>query len=133
MLTIDVKNKAFAGGLPGLVLAMLFGVCLMLGCSRPELALSGTFVNEAKSEFSVAHDTLVVSRVSGPEYRIDRSTGIGMLDESGKVTRRLLEREVWKAVYDAETQVLTEQKRGRRIRYQADGLVLEESRYRQID
>jgi hypothetical protein len=103
------------------------------GCQRhPQVAFTGTFVNQAKSEFSIASDTLDVEQVKEENYLIHRQTGIRMLDESGKPGKLILESEEWKAVYDPEKKVMTEQQKGRLIRFSADGLLLENSLYRRI-
>lgn len=95
-------------------------VCLLTGCeSSPDF--SGTYVNSAGSEYSIANDTLVLERSEGEAYLIQRRTGFRMLDEQGKAGPLQHESEEWKAVYDRETRVMTEQRRGKQIRFSDDG------------
>jgi hypothetical protein len=101
----------------GFVIAI---VCLLTGCnSNPDF--SGTYVNSAGSEFSVASDTLVLERAEGNDYLIHRRTGFQLLDAQGKPGKRQFESEEWKAVYDPESKVMTEQRRGKPISFSADG------------
>jgi len=95
-------------------------VCLLTGCAaHPDF--SGTYVNSAGSEFSVACDTLVLEQVEEKQYLIHRRTGFQLLDEQGKPGPRQYETEAWKAVYDTKTKVMTEQRRGRQISFSVDG------------
>lgn len=115
--------------------AALLGLalCLFAGChNQPQVALSGTYVNSAKSEFSIASDTLTIERAQNDNYLIHRKTGIRMLDESGKPGKLIREAEEWKAVHEPGKKVMTENKKGRLIRFTADGLLLENSPYRRI-
>ncbi|PWG80805.1 hypothetical protein [Pararcticibacter amylolyticus] len=117
------------------VFIILFGLAMSLfgGCQRhPQVAFSGTYVNQAKSEFSIASDTLAVEKIQEENYIIRRKTGIRMLNESGKPGKLILESEEWKAIYDPEQKVMTGQQKGRLIRFSADGLLLENSLYRRI-
>jgi len=133
MLEVTFKKDTPFALLAGLMALALLALCLFGGChSQPQAALSGTFVNQAKSEFSVAFDTLTVEQVQDENYLIHRRTGIRMLDESGKPGKLILESEEWKAVYDPDQKLMTEQRKGRQIRLNADGLLLENSAYRRI-
>ncbi|WP_256006793.1 hypothetical protein [Pedobacter deserti] len=119
----------FAGwiGFVGLLFALL------QGCSvQPGLALEGVFVNHAKSEFSFAADTLIVDHVAQEEFLMQRRTGIQMRDELGQVGKLILEGEQWKGVFDAEREVMIEQRRGRELRLSGEDLVLEKAVYRRI-
>lgn len=112
---------------------LALGFILLAGCGgNLQTAFNGTYVNSAKSEFSISEDTLVLEKQQDQNYLIHRRTGIKMLDESGKPGKLILESEEWKAVYDPDKKVMTEQQKGRLIRFNADGLLLENSPYRLI-
>lgn len=117
-----------------LCLAILaLGFILIAGCGgNLQTAINGIYVNNAKSEFSISEDTLILEKQQDENYLIHRRTGIKMLDESGKPGKLILEAEEWKAVYDPDKKLMTEQKKGRQIRFNMDGLLLENSLYRRI-
>lgn len=82
--------------------------------------MAGVYVNSAGGEFSVASDTLEVELVEGNNYVIHRRTGFNLVTD-GKIGKREYEVEKWSAVYNADTQVLTETKRGKLISFFPDG------------
>lgn len=96
--------------------------------------LSGTYINSAGSEFSVADDTLRVEKGEGNHFLIHRSTGFNLLDESG-IRKRQYEREEWIAVYDTETDVMTEQRSGKLITFSPGGkeMLVGKRRYTRIN
>lgn len=113
---------------------LLVALCLFGGChSSAEPALAGTFVNQAKSEFSIANDTLVLQPAGENQYLIYRKTGIRMINENGQAGKLILESEEWKAVYDKEESLMTESSKGRLLRFSGDSLWLENSAYRRIE
>lgn len=102
---------------------LIMGVCLSLvliigiqACNSPR-ALDGTYVNTAGSEFSIAHDTLVVENEQGQRYFLHRRTGFQLLDDSGKPGMMQYEKEEWTAVYDPETEIMTESRKGKLITF----------------
>nr|WP_121271733.1 hypothetical protein [Pedobacter schmidteae] len=114
-----------------LVIAMLF----CAGCFKSEADLNGTYINHAASEFSIADDTLVVEHVSGLDYLIHRKTGYLLLDDAGRPGKRVLEKEEWKAVFDAGSGTMTESSKGRMISFDKDKgvLKLENSLFQRIN
>ena len=102
---------------------LIMGVCLSLvliigiqACNSPR-ALDGTYVNTAGSEFSIAHDTLIVEHEQGQRYFLHRRTGFQLLDDSGKPGMMQHEKEEWTAVYDPETEIMTESRKGKLITF----------------
>jgi hypothetical protein len=93
---------------------------------------TGTYVNHADGEFSVADDTLVVEQVRGELYRIVRHLAYVKLDEQGKVAMPVRSLECWKAVLDKDRGMLTELKKGRVLTGDGDTLLLENSAYRRV-
>lgn len=97
---------------------------------RPE----GTYVNTAGSEFSIAHDTLVVEHDENQRYFLHRSTGFRLLDDSGKAGALQYEKEEWAAVYDPQTEVMTESRKGKQISFNTDKdtMTVGKRRYKRI-
>ncbi|MGM9475258.1 hypothetical protein ACS5PU_02465 [Pedobacter sp. GSP4] len=105
----------------GSFLALLLST--MQGCNNPA-SLDGTYVNDAGSELSIAHDTLIVEHEEGPRYLLHRRTGFQLLDDAGRAGRLQHEKEEWTAVLDRESGIMTEARKGKQISFSADGLTL---------
>lgn len=104
----------------------------VVGCSQSGGSkLEGTFVNDATSEFSIAHDTLVVKEREEGTFLVNRSTGIVLIDENGKMGKQILEKEHWKASYNAETGELTTAGKPK-ITAIENGIKLERAVYRRV-
>ncbi|RKR82402.1 hypothetical protein BDD43_2579 [Mucilaginibacter gracilis] len=115
----------------GLALIALLLICFF-GChSQPDF--NGIYVNHASGEFSVADDTLQVEHVQEQQYLIHRKTGYREIAEDGKPGKLQWHNEEWKAVYDPDTRVMTESRKGRTLTFEKGLLVLERSRYRRIN
>lgn len=108
---------------------------LSLSCNQEFAPVTGTYINHAASEFSIADDTLVVQRITELEYLIHRKTGYFLLDDAGRPGKRVLEKEVWKAVFDEGSGTMTESSKGRVISFDRDKgvLKLENSLFRRIN
>jgi len=102
----------------GVFLALL--VLTIQACNRAG-SFEGTYVNSAGSEFSIAHDTLIVEHSQGQRYLLHRSTGFRLLDNAGKPGKMQYEKEEWTAVLDAESGMLTESRKGKQICFSGDG------------
>lgn len=134
MFEIECSIRTAFAICAGVFAFLLVSVCLFGGCNgNASPVLGGTYVNQAKSEFSMASDTLIVSQEQENNYVIHRKTGIRLLDENGKAGKLIHETEDWKAVYDPEKAVMTESRKGRLIRFEDQGLRLENSAYRRIE
>jgi hypothetical protein len=105
------------------LMALLFIAGFLSACNR-SASFSGTYVNSAASEFSIANDTLVVEQSENNKYLLHRSTGFRLLDDAGKPGKLQYEREEWTAVYDKDTQALTEIHNGVIITFSKDGSIL---------
>lgn len=117
-------------------LCMAFSALLFAACQKSvERQIVGTYVNHAASEFSIAKDTLIVKYDKDNRYLIHRKTGFRLIDEKGKAGKKLLESEVWEAVYDSELGVLIERCKGRTISLDVEKeiLRLENSAFRRIN
>lgn len=103
-----------------------------LGCNtRPDF--TGTYVNHASGEFSIADDTLQVEHLQAQEYVIHRKTGYREVAENGKPGKLQRHTEDWQAVYDPDTKVMTESGKGRRMTFEKGTMVLERSSYQRIN
>jgi hypothetical protein len=78
--------------------------------------LSGTYVNDAQSEASIAHDTLIVEHSKDNTYLLHRKTGFQLIVH-GTPGKHLHETEEWTAVLDPKTGVMTESRKGKLIAF----------------
>ena len=100
---------------------IILSVCAVLmlffsACDRDQVRsfMPGTYVNQAGSEFSKASDTLVIEAGSNNRYLIQRKTGFNRI-RGGKIGKREYETEVWTAVYEEQSRILKETKRGKEL------------------
>jgi hypothetical protein len=98
-----------------------FGIALLLGCSSDQVRdfMPGMYVSSVAGEFSVASDTLVIELIEGNNYLIHRRTKYNLVSE-GKLGKREYLAEVWRAVYNGETQQLTETREGKVLSFFRD-------------
>lgn len=117
----------------GVVLALAL-IIFLQSCSKSN-SFTGRYVNSAGSDFSVAHDTLMVEHVAANVYLIHRSTGFQLLDESGRSGKKQFESEEWTADYDPETKVMRERRHGKTITFNADAteMTVVRRKYQRID
>jgi len=99
-----------------LVLAMASG--LMAACNTDKIRsfIPGTYINNARSEYSIANDTLVIDPSESDSFVIHRKTGFDEVRDK-KVGKREYETEQWNALYDPATQTLTETRKGKLITF----------------
>ncbi len=116
------------------VLAMMaIAIIGLLSCSEnKKFGITGSYVNHAKSEFSIAHDTLIIENDREDSYFIHRHTGIRLIDGHGNTGEEILEKEDWRGDYDTKSGVMTERSKGRRIVFGQHSLTLESAVYRRI-
>ncbi len=97
--------------------------------------LTGTFISNNKSEYSIASDTLVISAVnqSGKNYQIERKTGFQKIRD-GVVQEKEFKNEKWQSTWDEYKQVLSETDYGRQITLGKNGqvLTLKNTQYQRI-
>ncbi|KRT15944.1 hypothetical protein ASU31_10565 [Pedobacter ginsenosidimutans] len=109
----------YIGALVALI--VLIGIQQSCNSSKP---FSGTYINSAGSEFSLANDTLVLEQVEGNQYRIHRMTGYRLISDSGRLGSYRWEKEEWFAVYDPEREIMSEKRHGKQISFTADCSVM---------
>lgn len=116
------------------LIMMLIGIGLLTACHQvKQLDIAGTYVNSGRSEFSIAHDTLVISLAEqSGHYLVSRTTGISLIAEDGEIGKEVLEKENWHAEYDRESAVLIERNKGRRMTIGPVSLQLERAEYRRL-
>ncbi|MFN0293470.1 hypothetical protein [Pedobacter helvus] len=114
-----------------LSLLMLFASSFLFACKNGigTSDMTGTYVNHAGGEYSVADDTLVVEHEQKNRFLIHRRTGFNLIRE-GKKGKREYETEEWKAIYDPKTEVMTETRRGKTITFYGDKMIVGSREYK---
>jgi hypothetical protein len=89
---------------------------IIVACNRTADRISGTYVTDTKNEFTILHDTLVISpyNESSGVYSIEKRSGYQLI-RSGKVLAKQFKQKNWTATYNSEKQVLQETEFGRQI------------------
>jgi len=85
--------------------------------------IPGIYVKEAKSEFSVANDTLHITSLGGNAFLIEQSTGYRPI-RNGRLLNRKFKKEKQTGVYDPQKQVMNETVNGRLFIFDPDKQVL---------
>ncbi len=85
--------------------------------------IPGIYVKEAKSEYSVASDTLHITSLSGNAFLIEQSTGYRPI-RNGRLLNRKLKKEKQTGLYDPQKQVMNEVSSGRLFIFDPAGQVL---------
>jgi len=99
-----------------LVLAMASGLMAACNTDQTRLFIPGTYINNARSEYSIANDTLVIDPSESDRFVIHRKTGFNVIRDK-KVGKREYETEQWNALYDPGTQSLSETRKGKLITF----------------
>lgn len=85
--------------------------------------IPGIYVKEAKSEYSVANDTLHITSLGGNAFLIEQSIGYQPI-RNGKLLNRKLKKEKQAGVYDPQKQVMNENPSDRLFIFNPDEQVL---------
>lgn len=104
------------------LLVLLCGLTIFASChGNKEQDLTGSYLNEGKSEFSVASDTLIISELNSESktFLIERHTGYNSI-KNGKLLPRQYQQNKWIGNWDTNLQVLSEGEYGRQIRVLPD-------------
>ena len=119
------------------ILIALMALCI-IGCNNKvsKEDLSGTYVNQSKSEYSTASDTLVISMIdeSANSYQIERKTGFQKI--RNQITQpKQYKDEKWQATWNPDKQILSETDLGRQISFGKDkhSLYLKSTRYQKVN
>jgi hypothetical protein len=115
---------------------LLCCAALIAACSNSKNpALSGVYVNQSQSQYSVAWDTLIIDAVSLADktYQVESRTTFQKIRNGQKLPSQF-KKESWQAVWNSEQQVLSENEFGRQIRVSPDtpGVLIKTTLYRKI-
>ena len=104
---------------------VVFSLGLLLACSSGgnRAFVTGTFVNSSVGAYSVADDTLFIEVEQWDRFRIHRRTGFNLI-RNGVIGKREHETEIWDAVYDERTGVMTETRKGKMLVFHPDSAKL---------
>lgn len=85
--------------------------------------IPGIYVKEAKSEYSIANDTLHITSLGGNAFLIEQSTGYQPI-RNGTLLKKKFKKEKQTGVYDPQKQVMNESSSGRLFIFEPDKQVL---------
>jgi hypothetical protein len=107
--------------------------CLFLSCSKQESQIEGTYVNYHQGEFSVAWDTLIVSKIDEPKlsYKIESHTGFQRI-RKGQLQHKEYANKTWIADWNGQTNAFAESLYYPPIRFTADGLLLKNTAFKKV-
>lgn len=110
---------------------MLLPISLWAACTNSTKQtrefMPGTYVNQAKSDYSVANDTLVIT----PDYRVTRKTGFSRIinGQPGPAQHKV---KSFTGIWDAQKQTLQLTQNGIIILFGPDGLEVQNSKYKRL-
>lgn len=115
---------------------VVFSLGLLLACSSGgnRAFVTGTFVNSSIGAYSIADDTMVIAVEQGDRFRIVRRTGFNLI-RNGVIGDREHETEIWDAVYDEKSGIMTETRKGKILVFHPDSakLMIGSRSYRKIN
>lgn len=98
-------------------------------------ALSGIYVNQSQSEYSIAYDTLIIDalNLAAKTYNIESRTGFQKIRNGQKLSMQF-KTETWQAVWNSAQQMLSEGEYGRQIHLSPDtpGIYIKKTLFRKI-
>lgn len=108
-----------------LIILCAIAASMITACKTDNIRsfIPGTYINNARSEFSIANDTLVIEPSESNIFYINRKTGFNLVN-GGKIGKLEHETENWNAVFDEGTKILTETKKGKLITFYPDSAKL---------
>ncbi|HEY0054913.1 MAG TPA: hypothetical protein VGB63_06115 [Pedobacter sp.] len=117
-----------------IILPALLAIVAACSSDKTKSSIEGTYVDSAKSEYSIANDTLIIEAAENNRFLIHRKTGIKLV-RNGEIGKKQYEQEEWQATYDEGSKTLTESKRGKKITPlpEANKLLVERREYIKID
>jgi hypothetical protein len=104
---------------------LLAAITVLAACNSGGSAVTnfipGTYVNQARSEFSVANDTLIITQVKNTDniYLITRKTGYRRITD-GKVTPLQHQVKHWTGEWDTQKQLMQIMQTGNTLIFQPD-------------
>lgn len=96
--------------------------------------IPGTYVNSAKSEFSQASDTLIITHLSGDAYLITRQTTYQVIRDHKPLPKHHKTQKLT-GIYDGQKQALMETTNGREFLFDPDKHLMQvnSARYQKIN
>jgi hypothetical protein len=117
------------------ILIVLIAGLFMQCTSNSTMDISGSYVNQAQSEFGKDCDTLIITSDNSKNktYTIESRTGYQKI-RNGVLHPMEYKQEKWMATWDADKLLLSETELGRQIRFQPQklSLLLGNSEYRKL-
>lgn len=113
---------------------MLLPIGLWAGCihqsKQNQDAIPGTYVNQAKSQYSTASDTLVIAK-NNNACTVTRKTGFRRI-VNGRLQPEEHKAKSFIGTWDQDKQILQLVENGIIIRFDGDGLEVQNSKYRRL-
>jgi len=117
------------------ILIALIAALFIRCTSHTTVDISGSYVNQAQSEYGKDYDTLIISSDNSTykTYSIESRTGYQKI-RNGVLHPMEYKQEKWMATWDADKLLLSETELGRQIRFQPEkhSLLLGNSEYRKL-
>lgn len=117
---------------------MIGAIALLTACQSKSIQtqnfIPGTYVNAAKGEYAIAHDTIIIRQVDGNKYQIIRRTTYQAI-RNGHLLPKHSKVENLNAVWDSYKQELDELITGRVFRFDTGKklLLINQAAYQKIN
>jgi len=105
------------------ILPLISCALVIISCNANKAPdLSGLYVNHAKTEYSIAYDTLVITTIDlkNKIYQVDNKVGYNRIRNKAILPKQY-KTQTWEAIWNDEKKVLFENEFGRQIRISPDG------------
>jgi hypothetical protein len=106
---------------------------LFLSCRKQENPIEGTYVSYKKGKYSVAWDTLIISKIaeSRSSYKIESHTGYQRI-RNAQLQPKEYANKRWTADWNEQTNAFTESLYYPPVRITADGLLLKSTAFQKL-
>ena len=106
---------------------------LFLACSKRENPIEGIYVNHLKDEFSIAWDTIVITKTEGrgKTFRVEKHTGFQRIRDAKLQTKEYANK-TWTADWNEQTNAFEESLYYPPIRITEDGLLLKSTAFKKV-
>jgi hypothetical protein len=120
-------------------IAMVFTLVVLVSCQgadqkRVRDFIPGMYVRAINHEFAHGSDTIIISRVEGNSYLIQKRAGFQRIGKEGPQLPVICRSENWTGVYDEKEGVIREQQKGKVLSFlpEESRLLLGGSPYQKI-
>jgi uncharacterized protein YcfL len=119
-----------------LIISLSIISIILMACNKNSPTdITGVYVNQAQSNYSVAFDTLTINLITDTKntYRVESQTGYQKIKDEKLMTKQFKHR-MFEAVYDPTKKILSEGDLGIQITYLAEkkSLLIKGSEYKKI-